>query len=142
MTPSESASVFYLLASSSTSFRLSWGPVVQKTVRFFCFFYPCIFSSTNKLQILKPWKKTVKKGNITPIFRKRRKEGPGCNRLMSFVTVLRKIMQQILLEDILRYMGDEHVIPDNKHIFTKRRWCQHSSLLWWSESFSGQRKGN
>ena len=48
---------------------------------------------------------------------------------MSFVTVLRKIMQQILQEDMLRYMGDEHVILDNKKSFTKRRSCQSTDFL-------------
>ncbi|PKU42940.1 rna-directed dna polymerase from mobile element jockey- hypothetical protein [Limosa lapponica baueri] len=64
-----------------------------------------------------------KKGNVSPIFKKSKKDDTGDSGSVNITSVPCKMVEQILLEDILKHMEDRDVIRDSQHGFNKGKFC-------------------
>jgi len=65
----------------------------------------------------------LEESNTTTIFKNGRKEDPGNYRLVSLTFMPGKVMEQLILETISRYVKGKKVIRSSEHGFTKGKSC-------------------
>jgi len=59
------------------------------------------------------------KANVTPVFKKGKKEDPGNYRSVSLTSIPGKVMEQLILDVITKQVEEKKVIRSNQHGFTK-----------------------
>jgi len=64
-----------------------------------------------------------RKANVTPVFTKGKKEDPGNYRPVSLTSIPGKVMQQLILEVILKQVEEKKIIRSSQHGFTKGKSC-------------------
>jgi len=67
--------------------------------------------------------KDWRKANVTPVFKKGKKEDTGNYRLVSLTLIPGKVVEQLILEAISRHMKDKKVIRSSQHGFTMGKSC-------------------
>jgi len=69
--------------------------------------------------VLEDWSK----GNVTPVFKTGEKEDPGNYRPVSLTSIPGKMMEQLILEVIIKQAKEKKVIRSSQHGFTKGKSC-------------------
>jgi len=64
-----------------------------------------------------------RKASVTPIFKQGKKEDPGNYRPVSLTSILGKVMEQLILEVIIKQVEEKKVIRSSQHGFTGGKSC-------------------
>jgi len=64
-----------------------------------------------------------RKASVTPVFKKGKKEDPGNYRLVSLTSIPGKVMEQLILEAIIKQVEEKKVIRSSQHGFIKGKSC-------------------
>jgi len=64
-----------------------------------------------------------RKASVTPIFKKGKTEDPGNYRPVSLSSIPGKMMEQLILEVIIKQVEEKEIIRSSQHGFTKGKSC-------------------
>ena len=70
-------------------------------------------------EVPKDWRRA----NVMPVFKKGKKEDPGNYRPVSLTSIPGKMMEQLILEVIIKQVMEKKVIRSSQHGFTKGKSC-------------------
>ncbi|GAB0210235.1 mitochondrial enolase superfamily member 1 [Grus japonensis] len=72
-----------------------------------------------------------RKANVTPVFKKAKNEDPGNYRPVSLTSIPGKMMEQLTLGVIYKYVEEKKVIGSGQHGFTKGKSCLTSLIAFY-----------
>ena len=81
--------------------------------------------SLNESKIPSDWKKA----NIVPIFKKGDRTKPSNYRLVSLTAVVSKMLEHIVVAQIMDHLDSQNILHENQHGFRARRSCESQLLL-------------
>jgi len=64
-----------------------------------------------------------RRASVIPIFKKGKKEDPGNYRPVSLISIPGKVMEQLILEVVIKQVEEKKVIRSSQHGFTKGKSC-------------------
>ncbi|GAB0188181.1 mitochondrial enolase superfamily member 1 [Grus japonensis] len=72
-----------------------------------------------------------RKANVTPVFKKGKKEDPGNYKPGSLTSVPGKVMEQLILGVISKHVEEKKVIRSGQHGFTKGKLCLTNLIVFY-----------
>jgi len=63
------------------------------------------------------------KASVTPVFKKGKKEDPGNYRPVSLTSIPGKMMEQLIVEDIIKQVEEKRIIRSSQYGFIKGKSC-------------------
>jgi len=80
-------------------------------------------------EVLEDWRKAT----VTPVFKKGNKEHSGSYKPVSLTTIPGKVMEQLILEVIIKQVEEKKVIRCSQHGFTKRKSCLTNLIAFYED---------
>jgi len=77
-----------------------------------------------------------RKASVTSVFKNGKKEDPGNYRPVSLTSIPGKVMEQLILEVIIKYVEEKKVIRSSQHRFTEGKSCL-TNLIAFYDSMTG-----